>query len=335
MSKIEFKYISFIDGPMAIYRFDIFLKNSPELAKHFIFFCTEFSYNLYKNYHDIFEFIIIDEIQNKYTYSLEKEKFINVNSEEEWLAEINNFYGNETGKFYPYEFHRFTLPILAERNILNFCIVDNDVLMDPDLELHEQVFKSIEPGTLYLHTFGVNPVYENRIKFLSKICSKKYTQIDFKKLEKFVDGDGNIRGFHFKTKEDMLLLFDIWNTALLSILQPSNRELSGTGNRNFYQIEWIVSYIMQFFASQLDYNFRDYHRLFYINGKNVIIHKTRVEDTIYIGPRPQWEHYEFNYEDTSTISAFIQNNKPQLERYWKEHVPTVEITDTHVYTNLF
>jgi hypothetical protein len=334
MSKPEFKYISFVDGPMAIYRFDIFLKNSPELAKHFIFFCTKFSYNLYKNYHNIFEFEIIDEIQNKYPYSLEKERFINVNSEEEWLAGINNFYGTIADKFYPYEFHRLTLPILADREILNFCIVDNDVLMDPDFKLHEQVFKSIEPGTLYLHAFGVNPAYENRIKFISKVCSKKFTQIDFKKLENFVDGDGNIRGFHFKTKKDMLLFFDIWNTTLLNVIQPDNRELAGTGNRNFYQVEWIVSYIMQFFASQLDYNFTDYHRLFYVNGKNVIIHKTRVEDTIYIGPRPQWEHYKFNYEDTSTVSAFIKNNKSQLERYWKEHVPTVEITDTHVYTKL-
>lgn len=328
---MNFKYISFVDGPLAKYRLDIFLNSSPNLAEHYLFFCTEFSYNLYKDYHSKLEFIIIDDERSKFTSSLERECFINVETEREWLANINNFYGVEIGKFYPYEFHRFALPILAKRKILNFCIVDTDVLTHPDSNIHKNIFNSIKPGFFYGHIFTGSSIRKAKTSFFTDTLKNRHGYVFHKRTDDFNELDGNIRGFHFKSVEDMLNFFRVWNDAVLTCLQLKDRELPGSGNKIFNHMEWIISYLMQY---TVDYKLVDYRQFFYYKGMDTIIHKTRVEDTIYIGPRSQWEHYNFNYEDTSTIAAFIQNNKSQLEKYWREHVPVVEITDTHIFTKI-
>lgn len=330
---MSFKYISFVDGPLAKYRFDIFLNGSPNIAKHLIIFCTEFSYNLYEKYHDKFEFVVIDDIRSKYPISIKEEFLPEYKSEEEWLSNINSFYGSNSKRFFPYETHRFILLWLAKRNILSFCIVDNDMLYQPDLSLHEKAFSNIKPGTFYLHTFGTNSDNTDRQLFFNNSVSNKFPTFSFNISDDFKNADGYIRGFHFKSKEDLLLFFNIWNESIEQIIKNRYNNIISNGN-NIYQMEWVVAYIMQLFQNNFDYDFTDFHDLFNINGEDIIVHKTRVEDTIYSGPRLQWEHYNFNYSDIRTISNFIRNNKQQLYHYWMDHVAGIEITDTHVYTTL-
>ena len=61
-------------------------------------------------------------------------------------------------------------------------------------------------------------------------------------------------------------------------------------------------------------------------------HYSRVEDTIYTGPKHYWDSYNFDYSDTTTISSFIKNNKEQLKNFYVGTFREVEITDNFVYT---
>ena len=59
--KTNGKYIIQVTGPIVTYRLDILAKVCPE-ARHFLLVLTnKFSYDLYKEYHDFYEFVIMDD----------------------------------------------------------------------------------------------------------------------------------------------------------------------------------------------------------------------------------------------------------------------------------
>lgn len=332
----EFKYVWFVDGPLVKYRFDIFLNGSPDIKGSLIILTTQFSYEVYKDYHEQFEFIVIDDLRKTLPGSIENELFPQFATDEDWIKGVHTVYNRENYTFFPYDLHRVALVYLAERGIFNFNIVDSDMLYQPDLKLHERVFSKIEPGTTYTPPFGVSPHLETRLDFFKNDVQKHFPDFNFYNTGQFIDADGFVRGFHFKSKEDQLLFFEIWNKSVELLMSDRNKYINilGFGNRIF-QIEWVVSYIMQYFGTNLGYKHRDFFTLYYQEHKNVIVHKTRVEDTFSNGPRPQWDRYKFDYSDTTNITSFIKNNKSQLNQYWQEHVPTVEITDNHVYTRIY
>jgi hypothetical protein len=90
---------------------------------------------------------------------------------------------------------------------------------------------------------------------------------------------------------------------------------------------------MQFFESR-GYKFECMINFSYLDNTNVYKHVTRPEDTFYFGARGGWEYFKFDYSDVTNISSFIKNNKKQLKEYYDNHLKTIEITDTHYYTEI-
>ena len=317
-----------------MYRLDLIKKSSPNIIKDYlIIFTDRYSYNLYaeKNYHHDFNFVIIDDIRNNFPISLEYERILELPTEEEYFKNLHTFYNGDNKKLYPYDIHRFILPYLAEHNILNFAIIDSDVILNNDVDFLKQYFESIPKSYFYMSLQAT----DQQLRMQERLCvfiknQHLYPGINFN-VQQINQADGWIRGFHFSSKEDLLLLFNIWNGAIEEYFTGHYPHIGG-GNV-ILDVAFICPYAMQFFKSK-GYKFEDHSLTCTIDYKNCYYHCTRPEDTIYFWNRAGWEHYNFDYSDRSTISNFIKNNKHQLRMYYNNHVPIIDITDTHVYTNM-
>lgn len=335
MKKTKGKFIIQLTGPFLKYRLDILAEACPE-ARHFLLCLTnKESYELYKEYHDFFQFIIMDDYRKDHPISLKHELFPNYKTEEEFCEKINSFYGKETGKFYSYDIHRFIFPYLIENNILNFAITDTDFILANDFNLLDRFFENVPEKSCYGPWFGEDlRDKELKLKFWKDEIQPYFPNI---KLESpFIrDLDGFTRGFNFENIEDMKLVYNLWNKSLETIFDNEyyNTYLKGN-NGVIMHTEWVIAHIMQFFQYQRNYKFIDSHSLFRVDYQTVGVHKTRVEDTFYLGKRPGWENYNFDYSNVSSISNFIKNNKNQLHEYYSNHFGNFEITDTHVYTRI-
>lgn len=330
------KFVITITGPTMMYRLDLIKKSSPNIIKDYLIIFTDgYSYNLYaaKNYHHDFNFVIIDDIRNKFPISLEYERILELPTEEEYFKNLHTFYSGDNKKLYPYDIHRFILPYLAEHNILNFAIIDSDVILNNDVDFIKKYFESIPKSYFYmsLQATEQQPQLQNRLSVFT-INQHLYPDINFN-VNQMDKADGWIRGFHFSSKEDILLFFNIWNGAIEEYFTSSDYYHKFGGGRVILDLAFMCPYVMQFFKSK-GYKFEDCSRTRAINCNNCYKHCTRPEDTIYFLNRAGWEHYNFDYSDTRTISNFIQNNKSQLRNYYSSHVPIIDMTDTHVYTNM-
>jgi hypothetical protein len=331
------KYIIQATGPLLTYRLEL-LREACPVAKDFLLVLTnQFSYdNLFKDFHDSFTFVIMDDYRKNHPISLEYEIFPEFMSEEEFLKNVHTFYGNSTGKFYPYDIHRFIFPYLIENKILNFALVDADFIMVNDFNVLNDFFTHIPPGTVYGPWHGEDAYAREFKETFWKKLQPNFTEI---KLESpfLRTVDGWMRGFNFRNFEEMELLYNIWNSSLYEgfIKKENNLTLYGQHARIILGTEWIISHIMQFFEHNLGYGFHDCYNFMNVKNHNIEIgrHYTRIEDTIYAGPRDCWSHFNFDYSDTTTISAFIKNNKDSLKKYYEGTFKNINITDNFVYTN--
>ena len=323
------KFIMQAIGPIVKYRLDIIAHSYPKAKDYIIILTTKESYELYKEYHDFFEFFIIDEYRNDYPFSLEYEVFPNFKTEDEFFSNIKSFYNANDKRYFSYDIHRFIIPYLIEKNILNFALVDTDVILNSDPVVLESFFNNIPKGTCYGPFMSEDSFFVPlKLDFWKNEVQPYFNEIELK-CPTINHIDGFIRGFNFNNKQEAKLLFEIWNKAIekLYTLEKYNN-IVGT-NGMFWHTEWVIAYIMQFYKHQLNYDFKDAHYLLMINGQRVGHHRTRPEDTLHLGER--WPSLHMNYSDTSSIANFVKNNKTQLKEYYGD---TADITDTHVYSKI-
>ena len=328
------KFIVTIAGPTMMYRLDIIKKSSPDIIKDYVIIFTDrYSYNLYKEkgYHNDFNFVIIDDIRNNFPISLEYEQILELPTEEEYLKNLYTFYNGSNKKLFPYDIHRFILPYLAEQNILNFAIVDSDMILNNDKDFLTEYFKSLPQSYLYMHMHDHDLELQPRLSLFLK-NQHLYPEINFN-VDQMNKADGYVRGFNFNSKEDLLLFFNIWNKTIEEYFTSSDYDHKIGGGNLILDLAFICPYVMQFFKSK-GYTFEDCHISRDIRGQRCYQHCTRPEDTFYFGARFGWSHYNFNYSDVSNISSFIKNNKNQLREYYNNRLSVTGITDTHVYTTI-
>lgn len=325
------KFVIQLTGPIVKYRLDILAKVCPEIRHFLICLTNQESYDLYKEYHGFFEFVILDEYRKEYSFSLAHEQFPSYKTEQEFFANIGSFYGGHSNRFYPYDIHRFIFPYMIEHNILNFALSDTDVIVRNDAQLLNTFFENIPSGTLY------GPWHDKDIS--SRQLKKEFweeLQPQFPSLK--LDApflrtqDGWMRGFHFKNVEDMKLVFDLWNAALELLFENAKYRQQLLGhNGTIAQTEWVISHIIQFLEYNRGYKYKDCFEVLQVDSKQIGVHRTRVEDTIYLGKRLGWEYLNLDYSDTTSIAAFIKNNKDPLKKYY-DGTFHAEVTDTHVFT---
>jgi hypothetical protein len=330
--KIGMKFIITITGPAMTYRLDLIKRAFPSIIKEFIIiFTNSYSYQLYKDYHNDFEFVIMDSIRNQYSNCLDKEVFMDSPNEEHFFKNLNDFYSPEGGLLYPYDAQRFILPYLAENNILNFALIDSDFFLKDDSDIIRFMFDKIPSKSMYNTWFNLNPNADKRIKFLSEHISSKFPNVDFS-IENPDDADGFIRGFNFENTDDIMLFFNIWNESIEKLV--SNYEFKQIyGGSLIMDTAWLCPYIMQIFF-KAGYTKLRVENILDFDGNKVGVHCTRPEDTFYFGSRGYWSQYNFDYNNVNTIADFIYKNKESLKTYYDRHIPILEITDTHVYNHV-
>ena len=339
------KFIMCLTGPAMKYRLELIKETLSEKIrkKWLLIFTDNYSYELYKDLHDDFNFIILDDIRKDYPDTFKYEILLNKNNVKDYFEEFIKFY-NLSGTFceegfsrlYPFEIHRFAFPYLIKNNILNFAIIDSDFNIIDDEEVIEEYFKRIKSGTL--HCLYFHGQFRNNLDHKEfKEMQSMFKNIDLSDVMPFW-ADGFIRGFHFKNTEDMELFFNTWNDCLLKII-PNHYRLYG-GN---YLINacWLVSTIMTIFE-KIGYkliNSCDFLDVIFEDrpGKYKIgLHITKPEDTLYFGSRAPWqERYGFDYLDVHDIQSFIEKNKKQLKYYYENNGAEIkEITNTHVFVKV-
>lgn len=320
-------------GPISKYRLDVFTEASPDVKDYFIFFTNRASYNYYKDYHDKLDFVFIDDYRVNEEISNKFEIFPDplFSTEEEYFKNLHFFYKDQNNpRFWPFETRRFIFKYLLEKNILNFCIVNNNVIFNNDPKIIEAFFNNVPQGYLYAPFHGEDAFLSSR-KLIWDSLQSKFPEISL--TAPFLRTcDGFFRGHHFKNKDDMALFLNIWSACVDKVLSEDENV---TNNGTIVHLEWISSHIMQFFEFNKGYKFLDYTQLERVEGQLVFKYKTRPEDKLFINSiRPRWEEYDFDYTDITSISNFIKNNNLQLKKYYSNHWGDFEVTDSHVYTRI-
>jgi hypothetical protein len=335
MKKTNGKIIVTVTGFFYKYRLDILAKTCPNIKDFIIILTDKWSYKFYEEYHNHFYFVIMDTYRND--FSVKYELIPPFDNECEFITKIKSFYSVEEKKLYPYDIHRFIFPFLIEQNILNFVIVDSDFIMKNNFSTIEEYFNLIPKNSLNLIKFEDMNVYGP--EYLWNNLQTKYVDLDLNIKNKFISGDGWIRGFHFSSVKHMNLFFNLWNDALeysLLNLHVNN------GHQVIAQTEHISTNIMQIFEYNFGYNFFNSNDMLPYHFSKIGKHVHRPEDTLYTGKINFYDSVKcvidgkettnFDYSNTNSISDFIKNNKPRLVEYYLSYGLVPEVTDTHVYT---
>lgn len=335
------KFVMCITGPGAMYRLDLLKKACPDILKDYLIVFTDtYSLNLYKDYHKDFNFVDFEEIrrENQYDFSVIHERFLQAPNEKEFFEKFSKFYfrdGARPGRnvrLYSHDMNRMAMPWLAENDILNFALVDNDYIISNDKDVVDTYFKKIPDNTLYTLWFYGGDQWSPDLKriFFQKEIQPHFLNKGFDFSKPKNNADGWLKGFKMGHKNDVKLFFDIWNKSVEKIVTDNFYLWNLTGGYVMLDCFWISPWVMQFFESW-GYNIKNYHEL-QLEGW-VGKHWTRVEDTFYYGRRPGWERFNFDYTDTSCVAGFVKNNKQGLKEYY-EGTYDVDVTDTHAYTSV-
>lgn len=337
-------------GPGYRYRLDI-LKDACPNTKHLIYVLTDkISYdNFYSDLKDDFNFVLIEELREKYPQSIKHELIPNhFSSEEDHFTNVEKFY-LENNNNYSYDLHRFIFPFFIERGIKKFFIIDSDCIPTNNLEDIDYFFSSIPDKCLFGPFMGHLPVDSplpngepsSKQSFWNNLNSGKITE-GYTITEGIHYLDGWVRGFNFETIEDTQEFFDLWNTAYLKLLDNRFNDIPMYKNGEgpiIWSTEWLFSQLFDIFIKLKGYKYTGDYTLqpgiIVVDQRLIAVHAPRPEDNLFYefnGSRGCWYNFKFNYKDKKTISSFIKDNKQQLELYYKERFSYVQITDTHAYT---
>jgi hypothetical protein len=322
------KYVVTANGPVQRYRLDIIKECFPDVLNSVIIFTDKFSYDLYRQYHDVFNFVIIDDYRNQFKFSVDNEVFFNAKSDSEYFAGVREFYSVSHNRLYSYDIHRFAFLYLLNEGITSFALIDSDVILQNNPAAHASFNDNLPDGCFHAPFMG-REGDAGKINFLENV----YPYFGFlnKPMPHAQAMDGWIRGFKFKSKTDMTLFFNIWNKSIELLYTDENLRLQFHTGCVIADFGFICQLIMGLFKDQFNYQILNSMELNLMYPQRIFHHTQSVEDQLYWDRYGQWS--KFNYTDISSIPAFISNNKEKLMDHYAGPVD-VRITDSHIYTYL-
>ena len=320
------KIIIPIAGPPVRYRLEIMKKAFPDLLDYIILFTTRTSYPMYKDYHNDFKFVFIEDYQDEFSKTSDEfERFPEFETEEEYFKKIAGFKGA-----FSLDISRFIFPYLMENDIYNFIITETDFIFKNDVEMLEKVFNSVPEGTLYAPWMG-DDIFSQNPKLWTNI-QHLFPDIKLEYDEPIRMCDGFLRGFHFRNKADMSLFYEIYCEAMKDAIKDDKINKVGT---KLYYVDYVVHILMQIFKKQKNYNWETCYEFTLIDGQKVGHHVCRPEDTFYHSRVSTWEEkYKLDRKNVTSIEEYIKKNKEQLDYYYRDHGYVVEATDTHIFTSV-
>lgn len=280
-----------IYGPALKYRLDIMYDACPNVADKILIMTDKKSYPFYKDYHNIYEFVMVEDYKNQYAFSVEHELLPNVfTDEKDHIKNMKKFY-NDKNKNYFYDVHRFIMPVMLDRNITKFFIIDSDVILINDKEKIEQFFHEMPEKSLFASFLGFDITsLKEKNKFWQQV--KELTQINMELNIPYGSGlhpyyepdkhfplfeqnilaglnDGWAKGFNFANIEDGKTFFNLWNAAIEVLCNNTVNYFSsnqsgpsetiildryGMDHRTIWGLEHVSSQLMAIFSRELNYN---------------------------------------------------------------------------------
>lgn len=337
-------------GPVYKYRLDLLKNSSYEIRDKVNILTDKISYNsFYQEFHDDYNFIMIEDLKNKYELSEKYEIIPNIFTDEEHqFRTLEDFY-KEKNNYFPFDIHRFIFPYFLERGIKKFIIIESDMMIINNHELIDLFFETLPEKSIFAPIMGHDHDLESKQKFWNSLNINGIPK-DILIGQTVPFYDGWCRGFNFDTLSDMKEFFDLWNTAYLGYLNQITKNtiigaMPSSEGARIWCPEWIFSECSYIFSKLKNYdlNFNVVHQPGHITfrspslTKTIGMHIPRPEDNIYPSVsrrRGAWWDFTFNYDNTKTIKDFIQNNKDELRKYYEFWNFNVEITDTHAYTRV-
>jgi len=345
----DYRFAMLAVGPLNIPRLRIIKKEvDREITKKIIVMVDAMTF--YEEFVDDFEIVLIDDLRKNYQHSFWFERLPEVKTLEDsrrhfagntdtedsfWVQNWTRMYGSgEKGPppssphTLPLPLYRYVIPYLAEQNITNFCITGTDAMFHHDPEHMNNAWENVPVGTLfyprgpYIAWWDDDEARENLMNELNRFTSKYFSE-EFPNLPTtFPLGEAQIRGGKFKSVQDMMLYFEVWDQYMRWVYEiPSGSpELLGQmANRNIVWDDNWGSYLTHLFEINKGYGwrndfdeatlhcFRYIDKLFYIPWQN-----TPEEFARTCHPYTQEGTVPWDFSDYENYSNFLKNNEHNI-----------------------
>lgn len=347
-------------GPALKYRLDLLKYSSYDVRQYVHILTDKISYEkFYQEFHNDYNFVFVEDYMSKYELSLKHEIIPNVfNDEEDHFENSQSFY-EKNNTWFSFDIHRFIFPYFISKGIKKFVIIDSDLILSNNLNTIIEFFDT-QPEKIFYSPMLGGHLYdlESKENFWNNL-EIEWLKNKIKFPTDVPNFDGWIRGFNFETIEDANLFFNLWNKSYLTLLDKKNHSIHKNGEGPLiWSNEWVFATCVYIFCNHFSYNYKNDIAInpgtvYLPNSKNKYfgIHCPRPEDNLFhklskyidkngverYPSRGAWYDYSFDYDCKKTISCFIQRNKNELEKYYKNYVHNslkINITDTHVLTKL-
>jgi hypothetical protein len=346
-------------GPALKYRLDL-LKNSSYDVRRYVHILTgKISYEkFYQEFKDDYKFFFVEDYMSKYELSLKHEIIPNHFTTEKEHFENSSEWYKENNNFFSYDIHRFAMMYFLSQGIKNFVIIDSDLILNNDINIIDEFFKTIPSKCFYSPGMGTEFLFEQKNMFWNKLNYPLISE-NFKIPTNTTLFDGWLRGFNFETVEDGMNFFNLWNTSYLQLLEERQNPTVGIYKNGegplIWSNEWIFSHCVKIFEVLFGYDVNysiavQPGEVYLPNKKNLIFgkHRPRPEDNLFHYPekytdengverypsRGSWYDFRFNYDCEKTVTSFIRKNKQELIKYYEINGFNVRATDTHIYTKI-
>lgn len=278
------KFLKQIFGPIHFKsRFLPLLEYNKESIHHSVFLVDHIE--LYNDYLDKAHVISIDELRKDHSWSNEKEIIYKELDEKKYIKNFFDYYMNQ----YPLPLNvmRFGFKNLVESGELNIVYIGNNNYMTNKNEIIENYFQSIPVGAFhyapqgglknYTYPFGDDD-RQFRLRELKPKLEERFPDIKFP--SKSTDAECYIFGVHFKTKEEGLLFYEIWD-YLMYLLNLDTEFLFSARNRGYTQLDQIVGYLIEIF--KVNFNYATHEFLEFWSNNTLGWHLTSPHDTMAYG----------------------------------------------------
>lgn len=296
-------------------RFKHFLNKNKNILDHYTWVVD--NYNLYEPYKDEVKIIDIDSIRKNHSWSKEYELLFN-EKDPVLFAKNFNKVCEENKQYLPLDLQRFALLEFYKEETLNFCYIGSNVQITNNKEHILEFFNKIPQGTFLAPFWSNIPEPCSVTEHIKDDLQAIYPQLKITNTRFKFDGWGY--GMHFRSKEDLLLFYNLWESILEIYYKKTNLEniiLGASGGVTNYELA--IGWVMNIFTENFNYDFKNIHE-FWTTDK-LGVHLSLIHDTwFYGGIRCGWTHFGFVLDEKiKTVADFIARNQEPIKVFYDRY----------------
>ena len=317
------KFIRVVFGPVHFEtRFLPFVRNNVETLHNYSYLVDVIE--LFKPYQSQLDISSIDDLRATHSWSNEKEIVFSKLDSVEHVKNFRNFCCNpQEPKLLPGNVLRFMFKELALQDVKNVCYIGNNVFMTNKQEVIDNYFESIPEGTFHVPFIGPegNTIPSMVHGHLHELLKNKFPNLTFPDTHHYIEGFQF--GVHFKTKEHMLLFYELWDFIVEQYNIDSRDNwfnLLGGGIHGYTRLDDILGFLSKVF--EINFGYDVFGFLKYWNNSTLGSHITTPHDTWYYSKEglSGWNlTIPTEEENIYTVREYVKKYRHHLEWYYNNH----------------